>query len=674
MSLPTPELLAPAGSPDALEAAIEAGADAVYFGGVRFSCRNRAKNFSSDEILSAIRLCRKSHVRSYVTLNARLYGRELPEALRFAEEVYLAGCDALIVSDLGFSEAVRQRCPGISLHASTQLSCASARDASLLRDLGFSRMVIPREFSMDRIHEICNASPLDIEMFVHGAHCVSFSGQCMMSYAMGGRSGNRGECAQPCRLPYSLLPGDRPGYPLSLKDMSLSGHVPEILSLGVSSLKIEGRQKNADYVGLVTSVWRRLLDEKRNATEEETNILLSAFNRQGFTDGYFVRRYRNMGGVREDAPSPEVPFVPEETRKVPLSLSFRAERDEKCLLTVRDGKEENTVFGPVPTEALNHPIDETFVRECLTKFGNTPYRAASFEAVVGEGLWLTRGQLNELRRQALEGLGKAPERTVCQDAPLPVMPAAPIEKRRAVGEFLRRDQIPEDASAFLSEIRLPLGIAEGSEIPVLPAVLTDDEEKEAVRLLRAFPEGHRAVVHSLGQLDLVRSLRLTPVPSFRFTVMNPSAAAVLHRLTGETIELSPELSLSDVSRFPGRKAFHVYGRLPLMYTFRCVLSSGGEKCLKKASGGDEPLSRPSSCSGFLKDRTGALFPLISDRCRTAVYNSVPTYMGDRPEELDRLGLAEGIFRFTDESAEEVSEILRSYRDHRPPKGNVKRIK
>lgn len=294
-SLPLPELLAPAGSPAALAAAVLAGADAVYLGGTMHNARMNAKNFTEADIATAISDCHRVGVRIYVTMNTLLWDRELPDALAYAVRLYEMGVDALIVADLGFAALLHHYLPDLPLHASTQMSAHNSEMAKVLSELGFVRMVCARELPREDVELLVKRSPIEIEQFVHGALCVSHSGQCLASAMIGGRSGNRGACAQPCRMRYNG------GYPLSLKDLSLARHVPALIESGVHSLKIEGRMKSPAYVQGVVSVWRRLLDERRGATEAELAQLAALFSRSGFTDGYYLRRFAGMCGVRTDA-------------------------------------------------------------------------------------------------------------------------------------------------------------------------------------------------------------------------------------------------------------------------------------------------------------------------------------------------------------------------------------
>ena len=291
-----PELLSPAGSPEALRAALLAGADAVYLGGTLFNARMNARNFDRPAIIKAVKDCHERGVRLYVTQNTLVVDRQMKDALEFAGFLYEAGVDALIVADLGLALEIKKRFPDFPLHASTQMSGHNVKAAEFLKELGFERMVCARELSGENIRTLCKSSPIEIEAFVHGALCVSHSGQCLFSSIVGGRSGNRGECAQPCRLPYNGK------YPLSLKDNCLAGHVKELIDMGVASLKIEGRMKSPEYVYSVVSAYRGLLDEQRDATAEEIRRLADVFSRDGFTDGYFLSKITpKMNGIRREA-------------------------------------------------------------------------------------------------------------------------------------------------------------------------------------------------------------------------------------------------------------------------------------------------------------------------------------------------------------------------------------
>lgn len=400
-----PELLSPAGSPEALRAAIEGGADAVYLGGIGFNARAGAQNFDAQSLREGIALAHAYGVKVYVTLNTQVYDRELPDWLRAVEGAYTAGADALILADIGGAALVKRYFPDFEIHASTQMSGHNTDMAAGLKTLGFSRMVVARETSYENLVTLCKNSPIETELFVHGALCVSASGQCLFSYAVGGRSGNRGECAQPCRLPY----GGRDTYPLSLKDLSLAGHIPELIASGVSSLKIEGRMKSPSYVYGVTAVFRRLLDECRAATPGEMRELAELFSRGGFTDGYFRGKPDgSMLGIRsredKEVSRAAQPFGGL-TRKVPLDMVLTVRRGKPVTLTVTDaGGKSATVTGEIPEEAQNRPSNKENLLPKLTRLGGTPYEARRAEIILDDGLLLPFSALNAMRRDAVGAL------------------------------------------------------------------------------------------------------------------------------------------------------------------------------------------------------------------------------------------------------------------------------
>lgn len=319
-----PELLAPVGNPQTLDAAIEGGADAVYLGGTLFNARMNARNFDRPALADAVEKCHARGVRLYVTLNTQILDRQMQDALNYVVFLYNIGVDALIVADFGLARRIREILPDFPLHASTQASAHNLEGVRYLADLGFERVVVARELSRENIAYITKNSPVEIEAFVHGALCVCHSGQCLMSSVIGGRSGNRGECAQPCRLPYNGK------YPLSLKDNCLASHIPDLISQGVACLKIEGRMKGSDYVYSTLSTYRKLLDEHRPATEKEISRMASVFSRGGFTDGYYLGKITPaMVGVRseqnkEQSAAVKV-HVTENDRKLPEIVINRSE-------------------------------------------------------------------------------------------------------------------------------------------------------------------------------------------------------------------------------------------------------------------------------------------------------------------------------------------------------------
>ena len=655
-----PELLAPAGSASALEAAISGGADAVYFGGKAFNARAGAKNFDSEAMAAAFRLCHAHGVKAYVTLNIQIYDRELPEVLAYVDELYRLGADALIVADLGIASLIRRHFPHFPIHASTQCTAHNEAGVKFLADLGFSRVVCARELSRENIRHLAEGGT-EIEMFIHGAHCVSVSGQCLMSFAMGGRSGNRGECAQPCRLPYRT---DKDGYPLSLKDMSLAHHIPEICRMGVASLKIEGRMKSPAYVYGVTSVYRRLLDEKRGPTAEEDALLARLFSRCGFTDGYYrddtgramlgIRTEENKQTGREAEEAP--PLAP-----VPLSLTAEIRRDAPIRLTLKTPHGETTVTGDAPLVAQKAPMTAADYEKNLSKFGGTPFAVEKAEIACDEGLMVPVSRLNALRREAVEQLTMPARPKIEQEIPTPT----PRRHKRGdtvrMASYRQAEQITAAAKSYFDAIFLPVDhydpAANGVE---LPAVVYDTEwDDVAARLRRARTAGAEyALVSNVGQLALARDLGFRVIASHRFNVFNGENARVLTPYA-ERLILSSELSLRQAKDFPAGCGLIVYGKIPLMYMHRCII--------RDVKGGCD------RCATTLTDRKGASFPVMGGyghRC--TIYNSVPVYMADRAEAITEAADTHFYF-FTDESAKACDRIIEAYRTHRPSDAPIRRI-
>lgn len=693
-----PELLSPAGSMEALAAAIDGGADAVYFGGTAFNARMFANNFDTAAMREAVSLCHTYGVKAYVTLNTLPLDREMKTFLDAAYGAGEAGADALIVADLGGAAAIHRTMPSLELHASTQASGHNADAGQILASLGFSRMVCAREMSLSDVRAYVAQSPIEAEVFVHGALCVCHSGQCLFSSMIGGRSGNRGACAQPCRLPYDVGRGKKAGYPLSLKDLSLAEHVPTLIDAGVASLKIEGRMKAPEYVNAVTRVWRRLLDERRAATAEEMAYLAEIFSRGGFTDRYFTRTDRRspdwtgrgMLGVRSEDDKQNTRALPKWTagtavsRKLGVTMEAVLRADAPAALTLRDGSGTCvTVEGDIPQAARKESaaMSEESVARSLTKLGNTPFEAREISVTVDPGLMLPASSLNALRRAAAEALWAAKteeqNKNVRALERLPYRPKTPQRgEARAwrTARFVHPSQITEAARAFFDVIYLPLSVYDGSVSGViLPPVVFDSEREEVrLRLKQAVAKGARhLLLGNIGHLPLARESGLTLHGDFRFNVTNSETAAQLQELGFADILLSPELTLPQIRDIEDGGVFAgavTYGRIPLMLLEKCVICeiSSCETCRHG--------------NAQLTDRKGMKFPVLREGAhRNIVYNSVPTYMADREEELSRFGVRHRHFLFSVERADAVDRILRAHREEQLPAavfGNdaVRRIK
>jgi len=657
------ELLCPAGSRRALEAAIEGGADAVYFGGVGFNARQNAQNFSVEEMREAVALAHTFGVQVYITQNTLIFDREVKDYLSAAESALRAGADALIVADLGGAMEIKRHFPEAVLHASTQMSGHSVAAARELAALGFSRMVCAREMSLPDLETFCKNSPIEAEVFVHGALCVCHSGQCLFSSVVGGRSGNRGECAQPCRLPYSGA------YPLSLKDLALAKHIPTLKEIGVASLKIEGRMKSPEYVRDTARIWRRLLDERRGATPAEMQELANAFSRGGFTDGYYKETIgHGMLGTRsmDDKATSRtlIPFTGL-TKKIPLQFSLSFKKDIPVSLSLSDGTRTVRVTGEVPQAARTAPMSQEQLERSLTKLGGTPYGVQRFDAEMDDGLMLPVSLLNDLRRRAIAAWEEGSAPCEVESAPYKPQRSQTPKQNIRTARFYTSGQITPLAREFFDRIYLPLGKEDAqTDGVVLPAVIFEHERPTVKKMLqRASDLGVRyALVGNLGHLSLVKDADMIPVGDFRCNVTNGETVCALEKMGISSVILSPELSLPQARDVGGNTELIVYGRIPLMTVEKCVIREIAD-C--NVCGSNRAL---------LKDRRGVTFPVLREwEHRNVIYNSLPTSMSDRGAQLTAANLTAQHFLFSVESADEVDLIIKAWKSGNALPFSVRRI-
>ena len=672
-----PELLSPAGSPDALRAAIDGGADAVYLGGGSFHARMNADNFGTQQALAeAVSLAHFWGVKVYVTLNTMVYDRELDAALAQAEQAARAGADGLIVADLGLAALLRRALPEMPLHASTQMSVHRGDAGKLLADAGFSRMVLAREMPADQIAQAVKESPIEIEMFVHGALCVSQSGQCLFSSLVGGRSGNRGECAQPCRLPFKDARG-KDHYPLSLKDLSLARYVPEIIDSGVASLKIEGRMKSPEYVYTVTRIWRELLDTGCGASEEQMLQLSRAFSRGGFTDGYYRRRKgEGMLGVRsaeDKIASVGIEKFRGITRKIPVRMQACLEAGKPMELTVSAGEHRVCVTGEVPEAAHTRPISVEQVQTSLCKLGSTPFAASQPEVQITGEVMVAASALNALRRAAAEKLEEqmkkalvpAPVQRVAVDQPVP----AGTRQGCRTARFLHPEQIVPAAREYFDIRYLPLEVAAQADVPacngaVLPPVIFPEESERVRELLAKVREKGicHLLVGNIGHVYLCDGFDFVLHGDYRLNTANNATVCALEQSGFADVIASAEMSLARLRDLGGNTAAIVDGRVPLMTLERCVnkQAAGCAACTKgKAE---------------LVDRRGVRFPVVREYGhRNLVLNSLPTGMSDKGRVLAEYGIIAQHFLFTTESADEVGRVITAYKEGRALPFAVRRI-
>ena len=669
-----PELLSPAGSPEALRAAVQNGAGAVYLGWGDFNARRNAKNFSDEEFLDALRDCHERGVRVFLTLNTLLTDRELPQALETARAACRLGVDSVLVQDWGLFDLLRQVLPDLPLHASTQMSLFTSGACRELADDGCQRVVIARECSREDTRSICQSCPAEVEVFVHGALCMCYSGQCAMSAVLGGRSGNRGRCAQPCRLPYGVNGPARGRYPLSLKDSCLAGELEDMASLGVACLKLEGRMKRPEYVAVITRIYARLLEEGRRPTAAETAELEQAFSRSGFTDWYWQgRRGAGMFGTRpENAPDPKELFAAAKAayekgglRTVPVDFSCRIRTGTPCLLTARDDDGHTvSVSGPVPETARTRSLTAEEVRSRLAKTGGTAYHCRRAEAVVQEGLSLSVSAVNTLRRRALEALSQArtaPPARREAPVPPPIADTCRAQAPRFTVSCLSAAQVsPALLACGPARVYLPLELlgtlsalpaADTQWCAVLPRVWRDRDEEELRRWLdHARGLGvTAALAGNIGHVPLLRDSGLALYGDYGLNVFNGRSLEYLRKKGFSSACLSFELRAAQIRDLPKPLPAEaiVYGRLPLMITENCLIENAGDGCR---------CDRPNA----LIDRTGAAFPLLpAYGHRTEIQNSRVLWLADRPD-YRRLGLQYARLRFTTETPEECAAVFRGY--------------
>ena len=671
------ELLAPAGSMESLRAAVQNGANAVYLGCGIYNARQGAKNFTPQALTEAVKYCHVRDVAVHLTLNTLVSDKETQELVQLIRHAAQSGVDAFIVQDLGVVRLCRQIAPHIPIHGSTQMTIHSLPGVLLCAAWGLSRVVLSRELSREEIRYICQNSPIEIEVFGHGALCMCYSGQCYLSAAIGGRSGNRGRCAQPCRQSYGYGRWQNQ-YPLSLKDSCLVRELKELEQMGVASLKLEGRMKRPEYVAAVTGIYRKALDTHM-VTRDMEKTLLDAFNRQGFTQGYYDGNLGGeMFGVREDTRE-NAAFFKElrqtyETGETPLvPIRFQAVvRPGLTQLTVIDPQNRVcTAQGPAPETARVAELTKEVLIARLTKTGGTPYRCVEAAVEIEPGLSLSASAINGLRRDVLNqltalrarrdvpALGR-PERIPNYRTPQepPVYNIQVTTKEQITGRLLKMQPnllyvplhlLTEDA-AFTRDL-----VGKVRVCPVLPRVVHDGELarlKEQLRSLRAL--GIReALVGNLGLLLPVRECGMHPRGDFGLNIYNSAALQSIREMELRSQCLSFEMTLPQIRDAKKGLPCEIlaYGRLPLMITENCLIRGRTGQCTCHLG------------SAKLVDKTGSEFPVIRDgnTCRSVLLNGKKLYWLDRQEDLARLGLWAVRLYFTTENPQEVDRVLSACR-------------
>lgn len=643
-----PEILAPAGSMESLIAAVRCGANAVYLGTKGINARRGATNFTFEELKQAVEYCHARDVKIYLALNILISDSERELAYKTVEAGLSLGVDAFIIQDLGLAKIIHSHFPTARMHASTQCSVNSPEGFKALEKMGFVRAVLPREMSLDEIKEIRQATDMELEMFVHGALCMCVSGQCYLSAMLGGRSGNRGLCAQPCRLGFSADASR--SCDLSLKDLSLIGNINEIAQAGVVSLKIEGRMKRPEYVAAAVSSCKKAIDGEYSASDE--NTLKSVFSRTGFTDGYFTGERKDMFGTRQkedvvaakDVLKELSHLYDNENPLVPIDIEFICKANRKAELTARALGKAVTVTGTVPEKAINKPMTEESVKTRLAKFGNTQFYLNNITIDLDDGLILPASVINSMRREAVEMLDKVEIKPFTQ---MPYKAEKYKEKDCTpyyTARFLNPDSIP-DKHPF-KRIFIPIWSSDEDFVDnragvEIPRGLFGMEEKLTKRLEHLKKIGVRkALCSNLGAYSLAQKMGFEVYGDFGLNIFNSESAQLFNSPI-----LSFEATLEQTNRIGAKDTGIIgYGYLPLMLTRNCPIKNH-LGC--------------SRCTGKLTDRKGFEFKVkCSPYPCVEVLNPVPVYMGDRQKEIKTDFIH---FYFTDESKNQVEQIINLFK-------------
>lgn len=672
------ELLAPAGSMEALRAAVCNGADAVYLGADTFNARMNARNFSAADLQEAVVYCHVRGVKVHLTLNTLVLDREMPRAAELIRMAASCGVDAFIVQDLGMVSLCRQLAPDVPIHASTQMSIHSLEGVLEAAALGCSRVVLARELPAEEIAHICKKSPVEIEVFVHGALCMCYSGQCYLSSVIGRRSGNRGQCAQPCRLPYGYGRFESTRYPLSLKDNCLAGELDELRRMGVASIKIEGRMKRPEYVAIVTRAYRTVLNGGK-LTQADLQELETAFSRQGFTDGYFKGQTgSDMFGRRQESAdtadlfaSARATYEQGETQRIGVRFYAMIHRGQPARLAVEDpdGNLCRT-YGPVPEQAVYRSLTAQDLEQQLKKTGGTPYLCTSVRSSLDSDLMLPASAINAMRRDVIaeltakRGRAEKPHLNAYDEPPRydgisgePQLTVAVRTADQITSRMLSMKPtvlyVPLSELVEHPELRQRVGV-ETQLAAILPRVIWSGELVPIARQLRTvYDMGVRQVLAgNLGQLHIARAAGFAVRGDFGLNIVNSRAMRYLREQGLDSQLLSFELTLPqirDISKAVPAEVL-IYGRLPLMLMENCVIKNRTGTCTCQTG------------TVRLVDRVGEEFPIVKDpgTCRNVLLNGKKLYLLDKKDAFRGMGLWALRLQFTTENPSEIDKVLMDY--------------
>lgn len=667
------EILAPAGSYESIAPAVLCGADAIYLGGENFSARGNAANFNRDQLIKTVDFCHKRNVKVYVTLNTLIFDNEIENALSFIKFLCLVPVDALIVQDLGLISLIKKVAPDMPLHASTQMSIHTLSGIQALHELGFKRVVLARELSFNEIKEIAKESPIELEVFVHGALCMSVSGQCYMSAMIGGRSGNRGFCAQPCRLPHKTKGSS--DYALSLKDLSLIDYIKELSSLGVTSAKIEGRMKRPEYVAASVAACRSMVD---NETVDKNLIknLQAVFSRSGFTDGYYqgqpgqhmfgIREKENVLSATKNVFSQIHDLYKSEQGRIPVDFKLTVKANEPLMLAAEDKFGNSTkALGQVPETAKNISLSQEKCIAQLRKTGGTQFFSRNINCEIEPGLSVSNSQLNLLRRECLTAVEKQIKNkykkisfneTLKENIQKHISSGAPKIRARfndtnIPKEFSQCEIVYVPINSSIDEIKRlqSLGINVALEIP---RGMFGIENFIKERLALAKQIGVKDVwAGNIGSVKLAREYGFNIHGGFSLNVCNTYSVEFIKQLGITDIELSFEMTFDQIKNLGSnvKRGIIGYGRVPLMLMRNCPAATGKSGC------------RDCNSPPTVIDRKKIKFPIICNNGCSEMLNSVPIYLGDKSNEFCNLDFI--VLRFTVENFVEKVEKLKSFNNH-----------
>lgn len=670
------EILAPAGGYDALVAAVRCGANAVYLGGKALNARRNASNFSDEELREAVAYCHARNVKVYLTLNTLVADSELETAYDAIECACNSHADALILQDIGLVSLVRQVCPDMPMHASTQMSVQSIEGVRELEKMGFARVVLPRELSESEIAAIAAKTDMELEYFVHGALCMCVSGQCLMSSVLGGRSGNRGLCAQPCRLPFGV--NSKGGNALSLKDLSLVDELCRLEKAGICSFKIEGRMKRPEYVAAAVTACKNSLNNINDYNIDEA--LRAVFSRSGFTKGYFEGKLgKDMFGVRRkedvEGAAPVLSSLARlydgEKPLLPADMELKFKRSEPLTLKVSACGKTAAVTGDIPSEAVNKAVTEEELRDRLAKCGGTQFFAGDISIDLDEGLNAPASAINRLRRQALTELDG--ELAKGRDIPFTRTErfTAPhrAERMKLHARFFSEASVPDSLDG-LARVILPIETSpetlkrvldSGAQAAVeIPSAVFSNADKYVKKLTELKENGlSLAWVCGLDGVGIARRAGLRFVCGFGMNIFNSVSVSEAAALGAEDCLLSCEVSLAQAAHIGGElpRGLMIYGRIPLMMTRNCPVAT---KLTCAECGG----------RSYLLDRMGVRFPVRCKNGCSFVLNSRPLWLADKLNDIRNVDY--GLLWFTDESKEECARVISDYRRGGAPQGEFTR--